>query len=360
MRYFNLPGILFLFVLYSCTNVADSDNDGNNDFQGCDGESWLIPCQQVVDGGPDKDGIPSIDDPQFTEASDVSFLEDWELVVGVKSGDEIKAYPHVILYYHEIVNDMVGDLPLALTFCPLTGSGIGWHRKVNGEVTEFGVSGLIHKNNLIPYDRNTDSQWSQMLNKSVNGELKGTEASTVQVVEMTWAAWKEAYPDSKVLNTDTGFNRNYDQYLYGSDYPEDNSRILFPTYEEDERLDEKTLVHGISVGDRSKVYPVDDFDADLQVINDEFEGRKIGVFGSEDRKVVVSFLRTLGDGTELEFESVDDFPVVLEDQEGNRWNIFGEAVSGDRKGEQLEYTGGYNAYWFAWVDFFSTPQIYSF
>ena len=352
---------LFALTAVSCSKVTDSNPDTEFEGGDCNGENWLIPCQQVVDGGPDQDGIPSIDDPQFSTVSEITFLEDWELVMGVKVGDNIKAYPHVILYYHEIVNDEVDETPIALTFCPLTGSGIGWERTINGEITEFGVSGLIHKNNLIPYDRNTGSRWSQMLNKSVNGDLKGLDISTVNVVEMTWGAWKEAFPDSEVLNTNTGFNRNYDKYLYGEDYPVNNSRILFPIYQEDERLDRKTLVHGINIRSVSKVYPIALFNPQLQVINDIFEGEKILIVGSSEMKVSVSFFRTLADGTELEFQPVnEDLPVIAEDQEGNHWDIFGEAVSGPRKGEKLKHTGGYNAYWFAWADFFNFPQINSF
>ncbi|MFD2530852.1 DUF3179 domain-containing protein [Gracilimonas halophila] len=353
--------IFFTLSVVSCDKVTDSDPETEFEGQDCSGGNWLIPCQQVVDGGPDQDGIPSIDRPEFSSVSETTFLEDWELVVGVKVGDVIKAYPHVILYYHEIVNDEVGGIPIALTFCPLTGSGIGWERTINGEVTEFGVSGLIHKNNLIPYDRNTGSRWSQMLNKSVNGDLKGLDISTVKVVEMTWGSWKEAFPDSEVLNTNTGFSRNYDKYLYGEDYPTNSSRILFPIYQEDERLDRKTLVHGINIGFVSKVYPISLFDSQLQVINDNFEGEKILIVGSSEMKVAVSFFRTLSDGTELEFEPVsEDLPVIAEDQEGNQWNIFGEAVSGPRKGEKLNHTGGYNAYWFAWADFFNFPEINRF
>jgi hypothetical protein len=360
LKYLNVS-LLMLMVSISCNTVKSNEGDGEGNVESCNGENWMVPCQQIVDGGPGIDGIPSIDDPNFTAADEVDFLEDWELVVGIKSGNETKAYPHVILYYHEIVNDSVGELPVALTFCPLTGSGIGWNRMIDGEVTEFGVSGLIHKNNLIPYDRNTGSRWSQMLNKSINGELSGRDVNIVQVVEMSWGAWKNAYPGSKVLNTDTGYNRNYSQYLYGRDYSSDDSRILFPVYHNDERLNEKALVHGVKVGFNTKVYPIEEFGNQIELINDEFEGEKILVAGSSEIKLAVSYNRTLEDGTVLNFSSIDQgLPLLAEDQEGTIWNIFGEAVSGPREGDKLTATGAYNAYWFAWADFFNFPQIHSF
>lgn len=360
LKYLKVYLLLFI-VAISCNTVNSNKGSGEGNIESCDGGNWLVPCQQIVDGGPGIDGIPSIDDPNFTAADEVDFLEDWELVVGIKNGKETKAYPHVILYYHEIVNDFVGELPVTLTFCPLTGSGIGWSRMIDGEVTEFGVSGLIHKNNLIPYDRNTGSRWSQMLNKSINGELSGREVNIVQVVEMTWGAWKNVYPQSQVLNTNTGYDRNYNQYLYGKDYSSDNSRILFPVERNDERLEEKALVHGIRVGFNTKVYPIEEFGNKIEIINDEFEGEKILVAGRSDIGFAVSFNRTLEDGTVLNFSSIDQgLPLLAEDQEGTVWNIFGEAVSGPRQGDKLTATSGYNAYWFAWADFFNLPLIHSF
>jgi len=357
----HLSLILILLFLASCTTTTSTGNDGGIDSVDCDRSSWTIPCEQVVDGGPGQDGIPSIDQPQFSPVSEIAFLDDWELVLGVKVGDQIKAYPNVILYYHEIVNDFVGDLPLALTYCPLTGSGIGWERTVNGTVTTFGVSGLIHKNNLIPYDRETNSLWSQMRNQSIRGELRGDNPETLQLVEMDWKTWKASFPDSEVLNTNTGFSRNYEKYLYGADYPENNGRILFPVYNEDPRLENKVLVHGVTYGFLAKAYPIPEFDESIEVINDNFEGNKLVIAGSSGSKMVVSFERVLEDGTELQFEAVaNSLPVIMEDQEGSRWNIFGEAVSGPREGEKLIEAPSYNAYWFAFADFFSFPQIHTF
>lgn len=352
--------VFLLITVVACTSSVNSNKE-NPQLPECSGEGWSVPCQQVVDGGAGKDGIPSIDNPDFSPVSEISFLEDSELVLGVKVGSEIKAYPNVILYYHEIVNDVVGDLPLAITYCPLTGSGIAWERILDGKVTTFGVSGLIHKNNLIPYDRETNSLWSQMKNQSIKGEYRNTKANTVPLVEMTWGSWKKTFPNSLVLNTNTGFNRNYEKYLYGDDYPDDNDRILFPVYNDDSRLENKALIHGLIYGTQTKAYPIDDFAASIQIINDEFEGNKIVIAGSSETKLVVSFERVLEDGTVLQLKSVPNaLPVIMEDQEGNQWDIFGEAVSGPRQGETLEAAPAYNAYWFAFADFFSFPQIHKF
>lgn len=357
-------GYLYLtiitFAVMACSSSVSSSNS-ETEITDCTEEDWLLPCEQVVDGGPGQDGIPSIDEPNFSSVSEITFLEDHELVLGVKVGDQVKAYPNVIMYYHEITNDIIDDRPVAITYCPLTGSGIAWDRTINGTRTTFGVSGLIHKNNLIAYDRKTGSYWSQMKNKSINGDLKGTEAETLQLVEMTWGSWKKAFPNSQVLNTNTGYNRNYNKYLYGADYSEDHDRILFPIYTEDDRLERKVLAHSINYGFLSKTYPIRDFSKSIQVINDDFEGNKLVIAGSSELEMAVSFERIVEDGTELQFEAVtDDLPVIMEDQEGNRWNLFGEAVSGPRQGEKLTPAPGYNAYWFALADFFNSPRIHNF
>lgn len=353
--------VLLTSLLISCTSSVDRGGfDGGQvtNFKACEEDPWSIPCNQVVDGGPGKDGIPSIDAPQFSSVSEITFLDDWELVLVAKIGNEIKAYPNVIMYYHEIVNDTIEEEPVAITYCPLTGSGIGWERTINDTVTTFGVSGLIHKNNLIPYDRNTNSNWSQMLNQGVSGDFKGRAIETFQLIEMTWGTFKQVFPDGKVLNRNTGFSRNYEQYLYGADYPENNERILFPIYSEDPRLERKTLVHGINHNLESKVYPIESFSNNLQIIDDNVAGKQVVVVGSAEMDMAISFERTLSDGTVLNFELVsDNLPVIMVDQEGTRWNIFGEAVSGPRFGEQLEITPSFNAYWFAWIDFFPNTQI---
>ena len=348
--------VTIIFVI-SCTSSSVETNS-EVEVEPCTGKGWIIPCQQIVNA-VGKDDIPSIDSPKFTTASDVSFLDDWELVLGIKIGDKLKAYPNVILYYHEIVNDFINDTPVAITYCPLTGSGIAWNRNIEGQTTTFGVSGLIHKNNLIAYDRSTNSSWSQMKNKSVAGELKSTPIETIQLVEMTWGAWKNAFPESQVLNTNTGYDRNYDQYLYGKDYSEDNDHILFPIYNEDHRLERKNLVHSIIHDSQVKSYPLSAFESFFQVFNETLVDKKIVVAGNSKINLAISFSRVLKDGTELTFNSVDkQFPIVLEDTEGTKWNIFGEAVSGPREGQQLQPVQSYNAYWFAIADFYPFPIIF--
>jgi len=334
-------------------------NSGGNSGGGPSPSDWLIPSDLVVDGGPGKDGIPSIDDPQFSPVNQIDYLEPDDLVLGFKVGNEIRAYPHPVLDWHEIVNDDVNGTAIAITYCPLTGTGIGWNRFVGGSVTTFGVSGLLYNNNLLPYDRATDSNWSQMLLKSVNGNRIGTEIEVFPLVETTWATWQELYPDSRVLNLSTGFSRSYGVYPYG-DYKTNNDFLLFPLTNDDTRLERKERGLGIIVDEEVRFYRFNDFSSAPVVVRaDQFGGRDLVIAGSRDKNFLFAYQSRLPDGTLLQFNAVTDGgAVVMEDQEGSRWNVFGEAVSGPRQGKKLPALNSYIGYWFSWGAFFPGVEIY--
>jgi len=220
--------------------------------------AWLIPSSEIRDGGPGKDGIPYLIKPQMKNALTISYLKDHDLILGTKRDGEVRGYPHPILDWHEIINDNSGDESYSITYCPLTGTGIGWNRNFNNQVNLFGVSGLLYNTNLLPYDRNTDSYWSQIRMECVYGDLKGEKIKTYPVVEMNWRTWKTMFPDSKVVSRDTGHSRNYGNYPYGS-YKTNNS-LIFPVDIVDQRLSKKEIVHGIVINDKAKVYRFSDFE----------------------------------------------------------------------------------------------------
>ncbi|MDX1666140.1 MAG: DUF3179 domain-containing protein [Saprospiraceae bacterium] len=360
IAYLSILAFLWLFAS-ACSTVEENDEPGGGigptDPNSSD---WLIPSNQVFDGGPGKDGIPSIDDPQFSNVDEIDFLLQNDLVIGVKVGSTIRAYPHPILDWHEIVNDEVSGMGLAITYCPLTGTAIGWKRDhIDGTRTTFGVAGLLYNTNLIPYDRATDSNWSQMLLKSVNGELIGEEIETYPLVEMPWSTWKTLFPDSEVLNLNTGFNRAYGNYPYG-DYRTNNNLFISPVNPRDDRLPSKERGLGVIVDGAAKFYRFEHFGGGtVKVITDSFKGQELVVVGSQELNFMVAYQRRLNDGTMLEFTAVDgEGDVVMEDQEGNRWNIWGEAVSGNRQFERLQPTESYIGMWFAWGAFYPRPEIF--
>ncbi|MFN2395071.1 MAG: DUF3179 domain-containing protein [Bacteroidales bacterium] len=344
-------------AITSCSPETDAINNGTNPGS----SEWSIPQDEIFDGGPGKDGIPSIDSPQFINADEAGFLALSDRVLGYKQGDNIRAYPHSILNWHEIVNDEItGGEAIAINYCPLTGTGIAWNRTINGQTTTFGVSGLLYNSNLIAYDRVTDSNWSQMLLECVNGELRGEETETYQLLETTWETWKEMYPNTLVLSRETGFSRDYDRYPYGN-YQTDHDRLLFPVNPLDERLPAKERVHGIIEGGTAKVYRFDSFPGHLTVHSDVFRNQQIVLAGSQDRQFIVSFSRKTQDETILNFEAAaeESHPsYILTDNEGNIWDISGQAVSGPREGEILTPTTSYLGFWFAWGAFYPGADIY--
>lgn len=324
--------------------------------------NWLIPKDEIINGGVPKEGIPSIDNPQFKPTREIEYVDDHRLIVGVRIGDTIKGYPHQVMDHHEIVNDQIGDQPFCLTYCPLTGTGIAWNRTIDGNTVEFGVSGLLFRNNLIPYDRETETHYSQMQMRGVEGVLKGEQLETLQVFQTTWATWKQMFPDAQVLTTETGFNRSYSGYLYGEDYLEEDSPPLFPLSIE---LGEKVVKtykkrQFIVIGDNddidfvsTKIYTIDDFGPDVNIEETQIGSIDIVVAGSADRDFAVGFKKKLNDGTVLNFEAVQNsLPVILQDQEGNRWDVFGYAVEGPRQGKRLTPTLSYYGYEFAFNEFF--------
>ena len=196
-------------------------------------------------GGPPKDGIPSIDDPVYTTVDGASsFLADRDIVFGaVRAGDAV-AYPRRILAHHEILNGELGGDPVAVTYCPLTGTAMGFDR---GPVT-FGVSGWLVNNNLVMYDRGSDSRWPQVPATAVEGPAKGRSLREFRLVWTTFRRWQRAHPESRVLTPDTGFARNYRSDPYGSYAPPSgyyvNDQTFYFPLETDNRLHLKRVVVG--------------------------------------------------------------------------------------------------------------------
>ena len=356
MRIENMKSILFTWALVAISAFVASCSE-DLDAVTTDSE-WTLPSNEILDGGPGKDGIPSIDNPIFSNISAVDGnIPDGNLVVVVKSGEAVRAYPHNILDWHEIVNDDFQGLSLALTYCPLTGTAIGWNREIDGTVTTFGVSGLLYNSNLIPYDRVTDSYWSQMLNESVSGERINQRIVTYPVGEMTFGAFKAHFPEGQVLTQNTGFDRSYERYPYGNYLTEEST--LFPVSRRDDRIFGKERVLGIQHESVTRVYQLSHFEQ-TNVLVDEFSGVGVVLFGNAEDKFAAAFYNKDLNGETLIFQSFDGpNGVVATDQFENQWNLFGEVTAGPNVGETLEATASYIGFYFAWVAFNEEVQIFS-
>jgi hypothetical protein len=199
----------------------------------------------TVSGGVPKDGIPAVDDPTVVDADAATFLRDGDLVFGVVAGETVRAYPRKILVHHEIVNDRLDGTPVSVTYCPLTGTILGFER---GETT-FGVSGNLVNSNLVMYDRATDSRWPQVLATAIDGPLAGQALREFDLVWTSWGRWRRRHPDTEVLSEETGFVRNYGVDPYGSYAPKRGyyarQATMFDPLVTDDRLEPKTVVLGV-------------------------------------------------------------------------------------------------------------------
>ncbi len=343
-----------LFLLSSCEDEAPSVPFEGEEFE----PEWLIPSQHIRSGGVGKDGIPSIDNPIFVNINQGdAFVSPEDLVVLVKYGDVVKAYPYKIMDYHEIVNDQIEDRYYALNYCPLTGTAMAWNRKLKLGVTTFGVSGLLFQSNLIPFDRETESDWSQMLRTSVRGFYKGEKIISYPVIETRWQTAKEMYPGLKVLSTETGYNRPYQVYPY-DDYITADAKILFPIVNVDYRLPFKERVHGFVVNEESMIFKREMFKSGPKLIQGEFEGEPFVVYGDYENDLFVSFSRKLKDGNPINFNLSED-SMSLQDEDGNTWDLFGYHISGPGPIEDLKLIDGITGYWFTFGSFFPQPVLYS-
>ena len=318
---------------------------------------WLIPANRVADGGPGRDGIPALDNPEFVSLQAVTTAQPDDLVIVVRDGSQVKAYPEDIMDWHEIVNDGPASDPLIVSYCPLTASAMGWKGQATAANSTFGVSGLLYNSNLLLFDRETDSIWSQMLQLSVNGPRIGDEPETVQVLETTFSTLASMYPDALVMTRNTGHVRDYDVYPYGS--YRTNQGTLFQVDQFDNRLHPKARAIGIHTDTDAKIYQIDGFGAQTQTINEQYEGQFIVVVGNSDLELAAIYSAELSDGTILSFSPIqNDLPNVMADTEGNVWDIFGTAVSGPRMGVQLNSVRSYTAMWFAWDTHFGNVAIH--
>ncbi|MEE9166202.1 MAG: DUF3179 domain-containing protein [Candidatus Neomarinimicrobiota bacterium] len=309
--------------------------------------TWLINESYVQWGCPGKDCIPNLTNPRMVKSgsSELAFLDDNELVVGVKKGDDYYAFPHSVLDWHEVVNME----EYTISYCPLTGSAIHII-----DDRGFGVSGLLYNSNLIMYDKESTSYWPQMFLRSAAGKFRGEKLELGAMIETKWATWKKLFPETYVVSSQTGYPRNYNAYPYGS-YRTDGS-VYFPIESFDEDLHPKERVIGVLMDNTAKAYSLSSFDT-LSVLHDTVEDQNIVIFASSADDFAVLFK------TEKQFSvktyNLEEGEAVFTDEAtGSEWNILGEAISGPLQGEILDYGDSFICYWFSWTAFYPKAQLW--
>lgn len=288
---------------------------------GFDLENSIILANKILSGGPPRDGIPSIDKPLFLDIADAGYLTDKDRILGIVVEGEARAYPIRILNWHEIVNDEISGKSVAVTYCPLCGSGIVYAADFAGKAHKFGVSGLLYNSDVLLYDRQTETLWSQILSKAVSGALVNKKLKVIQSAHTSWAAWKEQHPNTKVLSNKTGFSRDYNRSPYGN-YDKDVT-TYFPVEFKSKRYHPKERVLGITINDKQKVYPFAELakyfaNSKETTLIDTFEGHTLT----------------------LDFD--------LENRDGSFKNAKNEVIIST------------NTFWFAWYAFHPKGEVYQF
>lgn len=244
---------------------------------GFDLRGALVPLDAIEAGGPPRDGIPAIDHPRFVDAVRAG-LAPADRILGLALGGMARAYPVRILNWHEIVNDRLGERPVAVTYCPLCGTGIAFDARVAGREASFGVSGLLYNSDVLLHDRGTESLWSQILGRAVAGPLKGTELQSLPLTHTSWSAWHERHPRTEVLSVETGFARDYARDPY--DGYDKVPRLMFDVQHRDERLPLKAWVLGLVIDGQARAYPFDRLALHADAagrLRDEIAGRQVEI-----------------------------------------------------------------------------------
>ena len=246
----------------------------NRQANGFDLDRASIPVDEIVRGGPPRDGIPALRNPERLPASDSPWLDsDW--ILGVEIEGEARAYPLAILIWHEVVNDELGGRPILISYCPLCGTGLVFDRRVANRVRQFGVSGLLYRSDMLMFDRESQSLWSQISAQAVTGPSRGARLTLLRSQMMPWGHWRASHPQTSVLSRETGYRRRYGHSPYG-DY-EHSARLLFPA-RRDPRFHPKMPTLGLRVaGGAARAYPADEVAKAGGRVRERFAGRDVEV-----------------------------------------------------------------------------------
>lgn len=323
----------------------------------------IISFEEILSGGPPKDGIPPIDDPEFISLADVkNILKENEPVLTLRIGEECKIYPLRVLMWHEIVNDNLADIAVAVTYCPLCNTGIAFNRQTDYGTLDFGTTGRLRFSNLIMYDRQTESWWQQATGEAVVGELTGILLEMIPVQLMSFSAAASSHPEALVLSEDTGHDRPYGKNPY-TGYDSSDEPFLYtgpPPGAELNPLDRVIVIETTKGMERSIAYS--DI-AEKKVMMLEKDG--IAVFFEESAASaldsgIISEGRIVGSalayssvisGMKLSF--IYDEGKIRDTQTGSSWNLSGTAESGALEGTRLTPVTAVNHFWFSYNAFFN-------
>jgi hypothetical protein len=349
-RFLSMAATLFFVLSLSLASVSAGDIP----------ESRLkLLAKSIIDTGLNRDGIPSIDQPKFISVADASLGMDLEEVVFIlEASKETYIYPQKIMVWHEIVNDVIEDQVVAVTYCPLTGSTVGYSGEIPPYRTYFGTTGRLVNSNLLMYDRSTNSEWPQIAGTAISGPLLGDTLQAFPILWTTWSKAKAAYPKGKVLSRETGHRRKYGQDPYGSYQRKgnyyDNGNIMFRLTEAlDRRYPAKERIMGVSQGSY-RVAVIKKAVAKKGVINFEAGATPMVAFYDKMLDTVRVFDRRVK-GKSLTFGWQDG--EIFDKETHTSWTASGMAGFGPRQDTGLKPVAAMDVMWFGWTAFFPGTNV---
>jgi len=243
-----------------------------------------ISSDQIFQGGPPRDGIPAINEPKFIAANQASFLKDNDRILGLALGNEIKAYPVNIMNWHEIVNDKTAGKNIAITFCPLCGTGMAFDTQIDGLELVLGVSGLLYQSDVLLYDRQTESLWSQIMSEAISGPMKGKKLKQLNLEHTSWKDWLKRYPKTKVLSPKTTFMRDYSRNPYAG-YASSKTLYFDVKHTAPSIFHPKEQVLGITLDGQFKAFPFTELSKNnMRTFEDTFAGTSLKVHWNEQAR----------------------------------------------------------------------------
>lgn len=342
------------------------------EFPKTDFDNISVDLDSILSGGPPKDGIPSIDKPAFSTASEVqAWLGKDEPVVAYVDADDARAYPLQILIYHEIVNDIVNDKPVTVTFCPLCNASIVFDRTVDGEILDFGTTGRLRNSDLIMYDRQSETWWQQFTGRGIIGKYNNVKLTQLASQIVSFDTFRNTYPDGKILNRETGHSRQYGNNPY-SGYDNINNSPFLYNGPKDKRLPPMERVLSLASPDKASLLIPTSKLEEKPVLNLAYNDNPIVVIATskatsaldksnigESRKVTAAaaFSAKL-DGEVLSFEIRDG--ELVDTASGSVWNAFGQSTSGPLADKSLEQVDSGVHFAFAWLAFEPESIVHEF
>ena len=326
-----------------------------------------ISYDELLSGGPQRDGIPPIDNPKFINIKEAkTWIKDKEPVIFVKIANKVKIYPIQVLMWHEIVNDELADKKISVTFCPLCNSAIVFDRVIDSVEYDFGTSGLLRNSDLVMYDRQTESLWQQFTGEAIVGDMIEKQLKFLASSLISFKDVYTNYPDALVLSKDTGYSRDYGRNPY-SGYDDINQSPFLFDKKSDSRLRPMQKVLTLSLNGIDKAYTYNALKK-RKVYNDKSLDLvlfyKKGTNAALDRTFIkdskddgaYTVYSNLLDNVKLDFIFKDG--KIIDIQTGSTWNIFGKAVDGELKGKELKSIVHGDHFWFSWAVFKPNTLIF--